>query len=85
MDGGDQLSDAKFLRRSIVNITLVNQGPCSKLLSGGAKLDDFFGGGVGGGEGVIGNFYLISLVTIKLLIFSHILSDVAIGSSDINL
>ena len=45
----------------------------------------FFGGG---GE-MLGNFYLISLVTendfitIKLLIFFHIFSDVAIGSTDI--
>ena len=43
------------------------------------------------GGGMLGNFYLISLVTenafitIKLLIFFHIYSDVAIGSTDINL
>ena len=32
------------------------QGPRSKLLSGGAKLDEIFFGG-----GMLGNFYLISL------------------------
>ena len=40
------------------------QGPCSKFLSGGAKLDEiffFFGGGGGGVGGMRGNFYLISL------------------------
>ena len=38
------------------------QGPCSKFLSGGAKLDEiFFWGGGRGWGGMLGNFYLISL------------------------
>ena len=59
------------------------QGPRSKFLSGGGlnltKL--FFGGGGGGSWDCLLNFSKVR-VTIKLLIFFRIFSDVAIGSQN---
>ena len=66
------------------------QEPRSKILSGGggggAKLDEMFLGEDAWKfwfyfSKVTGNAF----ITIKLLIFFHIFSDVAIGSTDINL
>ena len=42
-----------------LKLNTTSQGPRSKFLSGGAKFDETFFGG--GGEGVLGIFYLIFL------------------------
>ena len=68
----------------------MNQGLRSKFSSGGAKeecVKEFFLGR-GGGGGMLWisiQFFLVmenAIITIKLLIFSHIFSDVAIGSEN---
>ena len=64
------------------------QGPRSKFSSGGAKEESVKENFFWGGGGMLVDFYSISLkrrrmrITIKLLIFFHIFSDVAIGSEN---
>ena len=64
------------------------QGPCSKFFSGGLNWTNFLGGWGGGGGNALEFLFNYSFVmenafiTIKLLIFFHIFSDVAIGSQD---
>ena len=77
--------------RSVIcapKLSSLAQRPRSKFSSGGAKeecLKENFGGGRGG---MLVDFYSISLkwrrmrITIKLSIFFHIFSDVAIGSEN---
>ena len=69
---------------------LMYSGTAQQVFEWGAKeecVKENFGGGAGGG-GMLVHFYSISLkrrrmrITIKLLIFFHVFSDVSIGSEN---
>ena len=77
-----------YIKRHYSSSAKHSQGPRSTFLSGGAKLDEIFFLGGGDAWEFLFNFSKVTdnaFITIKLIIFLHIFSDVAIGYTDINL